>query len=115
MIDPVVDYDATAGRTSTESADAVVNFVEAEGVALQWLLETHVRAYHLTAAPYIKEKPGGKIGIGANVTIVQAVFKGIFNLQDVHPGGSQFDELFNDGDSFAGRQRHQLSETLNML
>lgn len=101
VIDPVLDYDAASGRTSTESAECVVEFVESNGLTLEWILETHLHADHLTAAPYFKEKLGGKIGIGAGVTTIQAVFSEIFNLQDVPADGSHFDVLLNDGATIA--------------
>jgi glyoxylase-like metal-dependent hydrolase (beta-lactamase superfamily II) len=99
IIDPVLDYDPKSGRTRTTSADQVIAFVREQGLTVQWILETHAHADHVTAAPYLKQKLGGQTGIGAHITTVQKVFKGIFNLE---PGfrqdGSQFDRLFNDGD-----------------
>ena len=101
VIDPVLDYDAASGRSSTQSAESVVEFVESNGLTLEWILETHLHADHLTAALYVKEKLGGKIGIGAGVTTIQAVFSEIFNLQDVPADGSHFDVLLNDGATIA--------------
>lgn len=101
VIDSVLDFDAASGRTSTKSADAVVDFVEADRLSVQWILETHVHADHLTAAPYIKERLGGMIGIGAGVQKVQSVFGDIFHLQDFHADGRQFDRLFSDEETFA--------------
>jgi glyoxylase-like metal-dependent hydrolase (beta-lactamase superfamily II) len=99
IIDPVLDYDPKSGRTRTTSADQVIGYVREQGLTVQWILETHAHADHVTAAPYLKQQLGGQTGIGAHITTVQKVFKGIFNLE---PGfrqdGSQFDRLFNDGD-----------------
>ena len=100
IIDPVLDYDAASGRTSTAAADGVIAYVRDKGLGIDWILETHVHADHLSSAPYLKEKLGGQIAIGANVTAVQDVFKGIFNLADLATDGSQFDRLFSDGDTF---------------
>lgn len=99
IIDSVLDYDAAAGRTSTKAADEVIAFVKERGFDVQWLLETHVHADHLSAAPYLKEKLGGKIAIGANITVVQDVFGKVFNAgTEFERDGSQFDALFKDGD-----------------
>ncbi len=101
IIDSVCDYDPKSGRTSHSSADQVIAFVKAEKLAVEWILETHVHADHLTAAPYLKEKLGGKIGIGARVDAVQGVFKSLFHVEDSFAtDGSQFDQLFNDEDHF---------------
>jgi glyoxylase-like metal-dependent hydrolase (beta-lactamase superfamily II) len=100
VIDSVLDFDAASGRTSTKSADAIVDFVETGRLTVQWILETHVHADHLTAAPYIKEKLGGAIAIGAGVKQVQSVFADVFNLQDFPADGRQFDRLFSDKDTF---------------
>ena len=97
VIDPVLDYDAASGRSSTESADGVVAFVESGDLTVEWILETHVHADHLTAAQYLKEKLGGKIGIGVGIGSIQTVFNDVFNLQDVPDDGSHFDELLADG------------------
>ena len=99
IIDSVLDYDAAAGRTATASADEIIAFVKARGFDVQWLLETHVHADHLSAAPYLKEKLGGRIAIGANITVVQDVFGKVFNAgTEFERDGSQFDALFKDGD-----------------
>lgn len=99
IIDSVLDYDAAAGRTSTKAADEVIAFVKERGFDVQWLLETHVHADHLSAAPYLKDKLGGKIAIGANITVVQDVFGKVFNAgTEFERDGSQFDTLFKDGD-----------------
>lgn len=102
IVDPVLDFDARSARTETRSADAVVAFVREQGLTVDWILETHVHADHLTAAPYLKEQLGGAIGIGARVTDVQATFKKVFNAGDGFAAdGGQFDRLFDDGDTFA--------------
>jgi len=101
VIDPVLDFDPTSGRTSTSSADQVVAHVSNNGLGVDWILETHVHADHLSGAPYIRERLGGRAAIGKNVTAVQETFKGIFNLKDLVADGSQFDHLFDDGESFA--------------
>ena len=101
IIDSVLDYDAASGRTSTASADAVVEYVNEKALAVDWILETHVHADHLSGAPYLKDKLGGQISIGAQVNVVQEAFKGVFNLTDLATDGSQFDRLFSDGDTFA--------------
>lgn len=99
IIDSVLDYDAAAGRTSTKAADEIIAFVKERGFDVQWLLETHVHADHLSAAPYLEEKLGGKIAIGANITVVQDVFGKIFNAgTEFERDGSQFDALFREGD-----------------
>ncbi len=101
IIDPVLDYDPKSGRTRSISADKVVEFVTANELRVEWILETHAHADHLTAAPYLKGKLGGKIAIGHKITAVQQVFKQVFNLE---PGfrvdGSQFDVLFEDDEVF---------------
>ncbi len=102
VIDPVLDYDPKSGKTSTASADRIVAFVREHHLQLQWILETHAHADHLTAAPYLREQFGGQIAIGGQIRTVQGVFKKIFNLE---PGfaldGSQFDRLLEDGERFA--------------
>ncbi len=102
IIDSVLDYDPKSGRTSTHSADRVVAFIRENQLTVEWILETHAHADHLTAAPYLKEILGGKIAIGENIRIVQGVFKKIFNLEPQFAvDGSQFDHLFADGEKFA--------------
>lgn len=99
IIDSVLDYDAAAGRTDTKAADALIEYVRQHDLKVEWLLETHVHADHLSAAPYLKEKLGGKIAIGANITVVQDVFGKVFNAgTEFERDGSQFDALFRDGD-----------------
>lgn len=99
VIDSVLNYDPKSGRTKTESADEVISFIKENRLQLEWILETHAHADHLTAAPYIQEKLGGKIAIGDHITTVQGVFKGVFNLDDVAVDGSQFDALIKEGES----------------
>jgi glyoxylase-like metal-dependent hydrolase (beta-lactamase superfamily II) len=102
VIDSVMDIDYAAGRISHASADAVIAFITAQGLRLEWLIETHVHADHLSAAPYIQARLGGKIGIGANITVVQEVFGKVFNEgTEFCRDGSQFDRLFQDGDTYA--------------
>jgi len=101
VIDPVLDYEFASGRTATVSADLVVNYIEDNGLELEWILETHVHADHLTGAPHIKAKLGGKICIGSHITAVQDVFVSLFNIPDVPADGSQFDRLIADGDELS--------------
>jgi len=101
VIDSVLDFDYASGRTDTKSADAIVTFVKENGLECQWLLETHVHADHLSAAPYLQERLGGKIGIGDQITVVQDTFGKVFNEgTEFQRDGSQFDQLFVEGDSF---------------
>jgi glyoxylase-like metal-dependent hydrolase (beta-lactamase superfamily II) len=100
IVDPVLDYDPASGRTSTASADKVADFVSDNGLNVDWILETHVHADHLSAAPYLREKLGGKVGIGRHVAAVQETFKSVFDIEDLATDGSQFDHLFEDGDEF---------------
>ena len=101
VIDSVLDYDPRSGRTSTSSADAVISFVNENALKVQWLLETHAHADHITAAPYLRKKLGGLIGIGKHIQEVQGVFKKVFNLEpDFSMSGDQFDQLFSDNDEF---------------
>ncbi|WP_323007903.1 MBL fold metallo-hydrolase [Pseudorhodobacter sp.] len=101
VIDSVLDFDYASGRTDTRSADAVIEFLRKEDLDLQWILETHVHADHLSAAPYIQERLGGKIGIGQRITVVQDTFGKVFNEGTrFQRDGSQFDRLFEEGDSF---------------
>ena len=100
IIDSVLDFDYASGHTSTKSADEVIAFVQEKGYRVEWLLETHVHADHLSAAPYLQEKLGGKIGIGKNITVVQDTFGKVFNEgTEFERDGSQFDQLFSEGDS----------------
>jgi glyoxylase-like metal-dependent hydrolase (beta-lactamase superfamily II) len=100
IVDPVLDYDPASGRTSTASADKAADFVSDNGLNVDWILETHVHADHLSAAPYLREKLGGKVAIGRHVAAVQETFKSVFDIEDLATDGSQFDHLFEDGDEF---------------
>ncbi|MFN3984957.1 MAG: MBL fold metallo-hydrolase [Rhodocyclaceae bacterium] len=100
IIDSVLDFDPKSGRTSTESADRVIAWVEAEGLTIDWLLETHAHADHLSAAPCLKHRLGGQIAIGAYIREVQGAFKRIFNAADMNTDGTDFDVLFEDGARF---------------
>ncbi len=114
VIDSVLDYDPASGRTDTRSADAVIAHIRAHDLDLAWVLETHVHADHLSAAPYLQEALGtGKIGIGAQITAVQETFGKIFNEGTRFArDGSQFDRLFSDGDSFMiGQMRADVLHT----
>jgi glyoxylase-like metal-dependent hydrolase (beta-lactamase superfamily II) len=102
IIDSVLDYDPKSGRTRTDSADQVIDFVREKNLTVSWILETHAHADHLTAAPYIKKKLGGKTAIGDHINAVQKVFKGIFHLEpEFATDGSQFDHLLKDGEHFS--------------
>ena len=98
VIDPVLDYDAASGRTSMASVESVIDYIARSDLTLEWVLETHVHADHLTAATQLKAQLRAKTAIGSHVTAVQSVFKGVFNVNDLVPDGSQFDHLFADGD-----------------
>ncbi|MGB7452359.1 MAG: MBL fold metallo-hydrolase [Lysobacterales bacterium] len=99
IIDPVLDFDQAAGRTSTGSADKLLDFVRESGFEVSWILETHAHADHLSAAAYLKSKTGGRTATGRLITAVQAVFKDIFKLGDeFEPNGEQFDCLLDEGD-----------------
>ena len=101
IIDSVLDFDFSSGRTNTAFADEILTFVKQHGLTVEWLLESHVHADHLSAAPYLQEKVGGKIAIGENIKLVQDTFGKIFNEgTEFQRDGSQFDRLFKDGDSF---------------
>lgn len=98
IIDPVLDFDPKSGRTSTISADALLAAVSQEGVQVDWILETHAHADHISAAQILKQKTGAKTVIGAQITATQKTFKRIFNLPELEEDGSQFDRLVKDGD-----------------
>ncbi len=101
IIDSVLDFNQASGRTSYASADQVIQYVTAHNLKVTWLLETHAHADHLSAAPYLQEKLGGKIAIGEHITTVQQVFGKLFNAgEEFRRDGSDFDVLFADGDSF---------------
>ncbi|MBR2537290.1 MAG: MBL fold metallo-hydrolase [Hyphomicrobium sp.] len=101
IIDSVMDIDYAAGRISYQSADEIIHYVQEQGLNVEWLIETHAHADHLSAAPYIQGKLGGKLGIGENIKIVQEVFGKIFNEgTEFQRDGSQFDRLFKDGNTY---------------
>jgi glyoxylase-like metal-dependent hydrolase (beta-lactamase superfamily II) len=101
IIDSVLDYDPKSGRTAHKSADAVIAYVREHGLDVDWVLETHVHADHLSAAPYLKAQLGGQLAIGANIRAVQSVFGDVFNAEDAfRRDGSQFDHLFEDDERF---------------
>jgi glyoxylase-like metal-dependent hydrolase (beta-lactamase superfamily II) len=101
IIDSVMDIDYAAGRITHAHADTLIRSIEARGLVLEWIIETHVHADHLSAAPYIQDRLGGRIGIGANILTVQETFGKIFNEgTEFQRDGSQFDRLFRDGDSY---------------
>ncbi|ARU01329.1 MBL fold metallo-hydrolase [Yoonia vestfoldensis] len=113
IVDSVLDYDPAAGRTDTTSADAIIAWVKDQGLTVAWILESHVHADHLSAAPYLQQHLGGKIGIGSNITIVQDTFGKIFNEgTEFQRDGSQFDALFKEGDAFhIGQMRAEVLHT----
>ncbi len=101
VIDTVMDIDYAAGRITHQSADEIIAEIERRGLSLEWVIETHVHADHLSAAPYIQEKLGGKIGVGSQITVIQETFGKIFNEgTEFERDGSQFDKLFEDGDIY---------------
>ncbi|MEP3299416.1 MAG: MBL fold metallo-hydrolase [Pseudoruegeria sp.] len=101
IIDSVMDIDYAAGRITTDHADELISEIQQRGLTLDWIIETHVHADHLSAAPYIQEKLGGKIGVGEKILIIQETFGKIFNEgTEFQRDGSQFDALFTDGDSY---------------
>ena len=100
VIDPVLDFDASAGRTTTGSADRILDVIRQDGLVVPWIFETHAHADHLSAAPYLKENLGAQIAIGTHIKEVQSTFRDIFNLtHDFPTDGRQFDRLLADGDS----------------
>lgn len=101
IIDPVLDYDHRSGRVSTVSADRVLSRATERGVQVDWVLETHAHADHLTAAPHIKAKTGARVVIGEHITEVQKIFKPVFNARDVSGTGAEFDGLVRDGERLA--------------
>jgi len=102
VVDPVLDYDAATARTSTASADRVLEFLRERGLTVDWILETHAHADHLSAAAHLKHETGAKVAIGRGITQVQERFKSLFGLEAAFAiDGSQFDRLFADGDTFA--------------
>ncbi len=113
VIDSVLDFDYASGRTDTRSADLIIDHVQKDELTVKWLLETHVHADHLSAAPYIQEALGGKIGIGDNIRVVQDTFGKVFNEgTEFQRDGSQFDQLFREGDVFhIGQMRVEVLHT----
>lgn len=117
LVDSVLDYDPNSGRTSHASADLLVARVHELGATVQWILETHAHADHLSAAPYLKKELGGQLGIGQHITTVQKVFGNLFNAgTDFARDGRQFDHLFSDGETFQigglqGRAMHTPGHT----
>jgi glyoxylase-like metal-dependent hydrolase (beta-lactamase superfamily II) len=101
VVDPVLDWDHRSGEADTRSADALIEAAKREGITIALILETHAHADHLTAAPYIKQRCGGKIGIGEHIKDVQRIFRPVFAADDVKPEGGDFDILFRDGDRIA--------------
>lgn len=102
VIDPVLNFEPKSGRTSTESAEKIIDFVRKHGLTLDWILETHAHADHLSAAPHIRHQLGGKIAIGENICEVQRIFRVLFNFEKSFlSDGSQFDHLFVDGETFS--------------
>ncbi len=102
IIDPVLDYDPVSGHTNTRSADRLIRHVQDNGLEVDWIIETHAHADHLSAAPYVKERVGGKIGIGRNIETVQKTFGRIFNDEKALQGSpDDFDHLFEDGEEYA--------------
>ena len=101
VIDPVLDYDFKSGHTGTESSDKVLAFLAEHQLQVDWILETHAHADHLSGARYLQERAGGRIAIGENIRVVQSTFKELYNLErSFLPDGSQFDHLFKDGETF---------------
>ena len=101
VIDPVLGFDARSGRRDTAAAEALARTIEAEQLRLEWLLETHAHADHLSAAAWLQQRLGGRIGIGEHIVQVQHTFSEIYHLDDLRPGGADFDHLFTDGEIFA--------------
>lgn len=106
VIDPVMGYQANSGRTDPAPAEAVAEVIVRRGLTVQWLLETHAHADHLSGAPYLRQRFGGTLAVGSGITAVQRVFRGVFNAEDLAVDGSQFQHLFADGEAFRiGRLR----------
>ncbi len=100
VIDPVLDYDQDSGEVDTGSVETILEAARDAGVAVDWVLETHAHADHLSGAPYIKARTGARIGIGEHIKEVQRIFRPVFNLTDLHTDGRDFDKLFADGETF---------------
>ncbi len=101
VIDPVLDYDQSSGKASSRSAQAILAAAEAAKSTIDWVLETHAHADHVSGAPYIKLATGAKVGIGEHIREVQKIFRPVFNATDVSGDGSEFDHLFKDGERFS--------------
>ncbi|MEO0977182.1 MAG: MBL fold metallo-hydrolase, partial [Pseudomonadota bacterium] len=101
VVDSVMDIDYAAGRITYDNADEIIAYIEDNGLELEWLIETHVHADHLSGAPYIQQRLGGKLGIGDQITVIQETFGKVFNEgTEFQRDGSQFDRLFQDGDTY---------------
>jgi glyoxylase-like metal-dependent hydrolase (beta-lactamase superfamily II) len=100
IVDPVLDYDHASGKAATKSADAILEAAAKDSLTIDWVLETHAHADHLSGAPYIKLKTGAKVGIGEHIRDVQKIFRPVFNATDMRGDGSEFDRLFVDGERF---------------
>ena len=105
VIDPVLDYDQDAGEVDTRSVETILQAARDAGVTIDWALETHAHADHLSGAPYIKAETGARIGIGEHIKDVQRIFRPVFNATDLHTDGRDFDKLFADGETVPARQR----------
>ena len=101
VIDPVLDFDLASGKADVRSAESILAAARADGLAIDWVLETHAHADHLSAAPFIKAETGARVGIGEHITEVQAIFRPVFHADDLATDGSAFDHLFADGERFA--------------
>ena len=101
VIDPVLDFDLASGKADVRSAESILAAARADGLAIDWVLETHAHADHLSAAPFIKAETGARVGIGEHITEVQAIFRPVFHADDLAADGSAFDHLFADGERFA--------------
>jgi glyoxylase-like metal-dependent hydrolase (beta-lactamase superfamily II) len=100
VIDPVLDYDHASGKAAARSANAILEAALLRGLHIDWILETHAHADHLSAAPYLRARTGAKVGIGEHIREVQTIFRPVFNLEDLSGDGSEFDRLFHDGETF---------------
>jgi glyoxylase-like metal-dependent hydrolase (beta-lactamase superfamily II) len=109
IIDPVWVFDPVSGRVSTQLIDALLQVAQQRNYRIEWVLETHAHADHLSSAGYIRDRTGARIAIGRAICSVQKTFTRVFNLKDVPTDGSQFDRLLDDGDTLAGRSCHRHS------